>query len=422
MCKSLNVNRIAYVAAAIWLLCVGPAWAGGGGMDAEGLQATLSGICSILNIPCPQFPTYATTVPTPISPLTPIVVELSAWENMTPDYIRINDSDCAQFGTEFGGTLPYCPQVAINAINGPAKFLAWDDPPGATSPSELSYLTPLAFVSSPTSSTLPPLTATQYGDPAANSFFYAVALDDQHGQPQTLDLFYDYVAGMKNWGPKGQVTAVISLPLAVLVKNAATEGSVVATLTAICNGPGSCAIVKVNLSGNFPGNGSYQPADLGLSFTYYLGTSPNSSSPHPIVEVQVPLLVNTQTDPFYFISTPLPGCANGGNLISGYCNAFSSETPPNGFAPKFLKNTVVGMAPSAAPQCPGAQPGTLCPTTYPTNPTRPLSPTFGFCASFNGSKQPAAAFFLAIGTDGTTYVSSPVAPALSGAPYPACPS
>jgi hypothetical protein len=197
-------------------------------------------------------------------------------------------------------------------------------------------------------------------------------------------------------------------------------------ITATCNGAAACLSASVWV--DFSGTGTkkkYNPADLGLNFAFVSG----------MYEVQIPLLVNPQTDPFYFLGPPdfasLPQCPNGINQISGYCNAFSATNPPNGFAPRFLTNTVVGMAPSAMPQCPGNQPGlpsppgSTCPTTYPTNPTQPVSPTFGFCAYLSNnavvSNNPDAAFFLAIGPDGTTYTSSPVAPSLAGAPYPACP-
>jgi hypothetical protein len=413
--KSSRIARVVGAITALWLLCADPAWAGGGGEDAEGLQAILIELCTFVSpaIPCPQYPTYAntTTSPaTPISPLTPIVLELSAFGFGSPDSVRMEDSDCI-----LGGT-PFCPQIAVNAINGPAK------PASSVAvtllpPPALPYLTPLAFVSNPSNSTTP-LTATQYGNPAANSFFYAAVLEDQSGAPQSLDLFYDYPAG------KQPLSLVISLPLATLVKNASTETSVVATLTATCLGPSACTNVKVSIPSL--GSATYTPARLGLTFNYYFSSSPNSPSAHPIVEVEVPLLVSTQTDPFYFLGTPLAGCDNGGNLLSGYCNAFSATSPPSGF--KLSLNQMIGMAPSAAPQCPSPQPTqpptytSTCPSTYPARPTQPLSPTFGFCASFNGSKQPAVAGYLAIGTDATTYVSSPVAPALSGAPYPACPS
>jgi hypothetical protein len=329
----------------------------------------------------------------------------------------MKDSDCDLFGTLNGpGTGNfYCPQLAVNATNPPAKSSPADVEEGQ-SPAGLSSL---AFVSNPTGT--PPLTVTQNLDPTATSKVYAVV------DGANLDLFFA-PTGTNRTHSKGQVVAAIPFWLAVLANGAATEKSVVATveITATCNGAAACLSASVSADlGTGMGKKMYSPADLGLNFAYVSG----------MYLVQIPLLVNPQTDPLYFpiAGIPsLPQCPNGSNPISGYCNVFSATNPPNGFAPKFLTNTVVGMAPSAAPQCPGNQPGlpsppgSTCPATYPTNPTQPLSPTFGFCAYLSNSavvsKKPDAAFFLAIGPDGTTYTSSPVAPALSGAPYPACPS
>jgi hypothetical protein len=407
-----TISGFAAAVSTLWLLCAGPAWAGGG-MDAAALQSMLcTELATPLGIPssmCPQYPTYSdktTTPATPISPSTPIVVELAAWENISPDTLRMKDSDCAIFGTLQQNL--YCPQLAINAVNPPAKSRLEDDE-DAKSPAALSFLNPLAFVG-PT-----PFTVTQNLDPKATSYVYAVVEGDQ-GQPDTLDLFFRTGANKKHL--RGPV-ATISFPLAVLANGASTENSVVATLHihATCNGGEDCLSAKV--SADFSGSGTkktYDLGDLGLNLEYF-------SSPSPTYELQLPLLVNPQTDPFYFLNkASLPQCPNGINQLSGYCNAFSQTNPPNGFAPKFLANTVIGMAPSAAPQCPGPQPGTKCPTNLPTNPPQPLSPTFGFCATFSNNL--AAAFFLAIGPDGTTYVSSPVAPSPSTPPaqYPACPS
>jgi hypothetical protein len=414
--RGSKISGIAAAGAAIWLLCAGPAWAGGG-MDAGALQSTLCDtFATFLKIPCPQYPTYSNTITTaPISPATPIVVELAAWESVSPDTLRMNDTDCTLLGTLTTGMAAlYCPQLAVNAVNPPAKSPR-EDAEDAKSPAALSYLNSLAFVSA-TSTT--PFTVTQNLDPNATSHVYAV-VEGERGQPDTLDLFFRTGANkQQTWGP----VATISFPLAVLANGASTENSVVATLqiNATCKGAEECLSAKISV--DFSGTGTkktYSLADLGLGFAYF-------SRPSPTYELQIPLLVNPQTDPFYFLTkASLTQCPNGINQISGYCNAFFQTNPPNGFAPKFLKNTVVGMAPSAAPQCPGNQPGlpsppgTTCPVqTDPT--TAPVPPTFGFCASF--SKNLAAAFFLAIGPDGTTYVSSPVNPALSGAPYPACPS
>jgi hypothetical protein len=249
-------------------------------------------------------------------------------------------------------------------------------------------------------------------------------------EPNTLDLF------LENLGSKGPTAVAVALPLAVMAKGASTENSVVATLniSPVCIPVLGCpATVTVNLGA---GKNTYSAQSLGIDVDYFFGPSAHWATPHSIYEVQVPLLVNPQTDPFYFLtSESLPQCPNGINQISGICNAFSQTNPPNGsrLSSKILPNTVVGIAPSAAPQCPGPQPGATCPTPYPTSPPpvpQPVSPTFGFCASFsNNLNNPNAAFFLAIGPDGTTYVSSPVnLSSVSpdafppGGPYPACPS
>jgi hypothetical protein len=417
--RSLKTSGLAGVVAALWLLFGGPAWAGGAS-DAGTLQSTLGDLCtSLLQAACPQYATYVdTTTSTPISPGTPIILEIAALQNWTPDQVRIKDSDCMP-----GGIPTYCPQLGINGINGPVASQGsnnqqgWNnqDEGNTSSPPALSFLNSLAFISAPNTSV--PLTATQNSDPTANSFVYAAVLKDKNGQPKTLDLFYNYVAAANPWAP---VKVSLAFPLAVLGNGAATETSVVATLTATCSGFGSCSNVKVLAS--LPGTTktSFSPSDLGLSFTYSVAPSPNSSSPNPIVELRVPLLLSTQTDPSYFLDAASPGCPIGSNLNSGYCNVFSDTTPPNGFTPKFLTNTAVGMAPSAAPQCPGAQPGTSCPPQ--TDPTKsPIPNTFGFCAKFSNNL--AAGFYLAVGTDGTTLVSSPVSSPDAPLPnYPTCPS
>jgi len=424
-----RTTRLAGAVCAIWLCYASPAWAGGGGADAGALLASLSLLCSELGISsCPKYPAYLTssTPPSPVnSPATPIVVELAAWQNWNPDTVRTLDSDCFQFGTLVGEGFFYCPQIAVNATNPPANSPI-SGILGLQSPSALASLASLAFA--PNSAATPPLTVTQNSDPTATSYVYAVV-----ETANTLDLF------LENLGSKGPGAVSVALPLAVLAKGAATENSVVATL----NIPPSCilsvfcpATVTVNFGS---GKNTYQASSLGIHVTRFFGPSAHSATPHSIYEVQIPLLVNPETDPFYFLTAAsLHQCPNGINQISGICNAFSQTSPPNGspLSSKVLPSTggVVGMAPSAAPQCPGPQPaqsGTIpCPIPYPANAVQPVSPTFGFCASFsNNLNNPNAAFFLAIGPDGTTYVSSPVnlSSAAPGSfpppgPYPACPS
>src|SRR5205085_10842978 len=89
----------------------------------------------------------------------------------------------------------------------------------------------------------------------------------------------------------------------------------------------------------------------------------------------------------------------GGNQASGLPTAFSYNEL--GFP---FKGVHVGIAPYAAPQ--------VVPQIV-SNGMMPMA-TFGFCASFlsNGANalRPAVAAFASIGTDGTTYVSSPIPP------------
>jgi hypothetical protein len=439
---SSKMSRIATAVCAIWLCYASPAWAGGGGADSGSLLAALSQICSNLLIAsCPQYPAYLTTTspPSPVnSPATPIVVELAAWQNWNPDTVRWRDSDCFQYGPLFGGF--YCPQIAINATNPPANSPI-SGILGLQPPSALASLASLAFTSTTPPMTVPPLTVTQNSDATATSYVYAV-VEGANGQPNTLDLF------LENLASRGPGAVTVALPLAVLAKGAATENSVVATLNipSTCNSTGNqnqngnaqgSSLCPATVTVNFgSGKNTYPAKSLGIQVTPFFGPSAHWATPHSIYEVQIPLLVNPQTDPFYFLNdASLPQCPNGINQVSGICNAFSQRSPPNGspLSSMILPNTVVGMAPSAAPQCPGPQPGAACPTPYPTSPPpvpQPVSPTFGFCASFsNNLRNPDAAFFLAIGPDGTTYVSSPVN--LSsvatdafppGGPYPACPS
>jgi hypothetical protein len=441
------MSRIATAVCAIWLCYASPAWAGGGGADSGTLLASLFKICSQLLIAsCPQYPAYLTP-PSPVaSPATPIVVELAAWQNRNPDTVRTDDVDCFPYGPLFGGF--FCPQIAVNATNPPANSPI-SGILGLQPPSALASLASLAFTSTTPPMTVPPLTVTQNSDPTATSYVYAVA-EGARGQPNTLDLF------LENLGSKTPGAVTVALPLAVLAKGASSESSVVATL----NIPPACILSVQNnnsqgsngnsqgssVSGllcpatvtvNFgSGKNTYPAKSLGIQVTPFFGPSAHSATPHWIYEVQIALLVNPQTDPFYFLNDfSLPQCPNGINQVSGICNAFSQTSPPNGFplSSRISPNTVVGMAPSAAPQCPGPQPGAPCPTDYPTSPPpvpQPVSPTFGFCASFsNNLRNPDAAFFLAIGPDGTTYVSSPVNLSSvatdafpAGGPYPACPT
>jgi hypothetical protein len=363
-------------------LCFGtPALAGGGGEDASTAQSVLNMICSDIGFsPCPQLPTVSQ-----------IVLEISGLINSPPDDVR------AVFLVNCGSFLfTPCPPVvdpanapvAVNAVNAPVKS------PSASASVAISYLTPLAFKPGPA--------VTQYGDPTATRFFYATLLEGPNGQPEALDIILDDTLGTSKQFSKGPVIA-FSLPLVVL--KGGTEYPVAATLqlTATCNGAASCLTGTV--TGTFPGVGkqTYPAAALGVSFGYSFGASPNSTTSHALYELQLPLLVTLNSDDAYFDAPPY--CPNNGtdkigtNPASGYCNAFATSQP--GFsAPVLGSGASIGVAPYAAPLCPG----NTCPTTA------PATTFFGFCASFatGPAAGPGVATFLQIGTDGRTAITTPV--------------
>jgi len=301
--------------------------------------------------------------------------------------------------------------------------------------SNLANLTPLAFTINKQGQAIP----TDPGDPSAVGFLYAVTTTSgANGQLNTLQLVYDPILTGASFGP-GPV-AMISLPLQVLSTTNGTERLVcgpqgcpnsVATLQITASGPAS---VTTSVTGDFTGSGTAQtyPADWVLgpnSVSVVFGQSPNSSKTHALVEVLVPLLVTGPTnparcgkaisagtadpadcgnDPAYFGVTPAnasngiaTGSPTGINQITGLSTAFS--TNELGFTPAFL-GAPVGIAPSAAPGCPG---GVTCPPPLPLQPS-----TFPFCASFSvkGVLNPAVAVFYAIGTDGVAYLSAPIVP------------
>jgi hypothetical protein len=368
-----GISRLAGAAAAIWLCGVGSAWAGDGGSSGISLQGACDSFAMMFfETNCPPLPT-----------LTQQVIEFTGLSSEPPNIVRSLNSVCGP-NSQSGLT---CPQVAVNAVNGLATS------PPADSNDGLSYLTPLAFKPGPV--------ATQYGDPTATSFFYAVTLTGTNGQPQLLDLILDNTAGTNKKFSKGPVVS-FSLPLVVLQNG--TEYPVAATLllTATCNGAASCLTGTV--SGTFPvvGAKTFSAAALGINFNYSFGASPNSTTSHAIVELQIPLVVTMQNDPAYFTTS---SCPVGVNPFSQDCLAFSENAV--GFPANFLgEGASVGIAPYPAPLCTG----TTCPATPPTPPA--VSPSFfGFCASF--SNNPVIAAFASIGTDGTTYASTPTPGAAS---------
>jgi hypothetical protein len=247
----------------------------------------------------------------------------------------------------------------------------------------------------------------------ANSFLYVVLTgpDGHHA----LDVVLDYGP----WTNKNQPVSSFMFPL-VILNGDNSETPVVATLklTPNCNAT-SCTVTGV-------GKNPLTAAQLGIGFGYQLAPSPNSSIPHAIFTFQLPVIVTgpakpTQcgiaigngtpdpadcgTDPVYFglntvvtlpDGTPNPsfGSLTFINQFSGAPTAFSQDD--RGFTPTSVGKPI-GVPPYPAPLCPA----TGCPSTTPPPPI-----FYGFCATIAGT--PAAATFASIGTDGTTYASSPV--------------
>jgi hypothetical protein len=332
---------------------------------------------------------------------------MSGLTNTAPDYVRGPQGAIAAQGFSalcfVSGGLPVCSQAnAINAVNPPAA--------SSVDVSDLPNLTPLAFTTGKGQAVPVPL-----GTSNATSYFYAVATPDQNGEiNKTLTLFFDSPVQTNSNFQKNQVFAQVSLPLALL--SGSTERPIcgatgcpasVATLQISCSGSGAgCASgLAANVIGDFSTPGTIitmSAGSLGIQASVSFGASPNSASSHLILKVVVPLLVTAAHDPAYF--GVVPSGTIPVNQLSGLPTAFTSDV--------VQKPSNIGIAPQAAPTCAG----NTCPASQPTT-------TYPFCASFaggvsgplgSGSFHSAVATFASIGTDATSYVSSPVPATLVG--------
>ena len=376
--RSSAITRFAGVITAAWLCGMASAWAGTSGSD-TGLQQALNDVCADVGITsCPHMPTA-----------TQAILQMSGLANAAPDFVRgpqgpIVASGFSALCTVSGsGGLNVCSQKnAINAVN-----------PSAASP-DLSNLTPLAFTTVKGQAVPVP-----FGTKGAASFFYAVATGSS-GEPNTLTVVFDYPPLTSSSFTKSQVVANVSLPLQLLNSDGSERLICGATgcpaslatlqITACSSGPGCVNGFAANVSGDFSTPGkitTMSASQLNIGVSVPSGPSPNSSRSHFILEVQVPLLITLGNDPAYF--GVVPSGVIPVNEISGLPTAFTAELKPT-----------FGVTPQAAPTCNGT-----CPSTTFTS-------TFPFCASFAGNGggplNPAVATFVTLGTDATTYVSSPV--------------
>jgi hypothetical protein len=334
---------------------------------------------------CPKVPT-----------ITQAILEISGLENAAPDFVRGPQGTLVASGfgalcsVSSGTGLNVCSQAnAINAVNPPA--------PSAVA---LADLTPLAFTTVKGQAVPVPLGTSGANSP--NSFLYAVATPDQNGEFQTLTLDFDYPLMTNSNFQNGQAVANVSLPLQVLNSNGSERlicgatgcpASVATLQINACNGGTGCVKgFAANVVGDFTTPGTTETrsaAALGIQTNVSFGSSPNSARSHFILEVQVPLLVTRGNDPAYF--GVVPSGVIPVNQLSGLPTAFTSDVIPT---------SRIGVAPQASPACPSGS----CP---------PPTTTYPFCASFAGNGagplNSAVATFLSVGTDATTYVSSPVA-------------
>jgi hypothetical protein len=386
--ESSSISRFAGVVFTGWLCGMGSASAGDSGSDL-GIQSVLNKVCTDVGM------TSCLKVPT----ITQAILQISGLGNTAPDFVRgpqgaiVAQGFSALCSVSGSGGLNVCSQAnAINAVNPPAA--------SPVAVSDLPNLTPLAFTTGKGQAVPVPL-----GTSGANSFLYAVATPDQNGEIKTLTLYFDYPVQTNSSIQKG-VFANISLPLQVLNSNGSERlicgatgcpASLATLQISGCNsGPGCVNGLAANVVGDFssPGTISTKSAgDLGIQLSVAFAPSPNSASSHLILKVQVPLLVTAATDPAYF--GVVPSGVVPVNELSGLPTAFTSDVVPA---------SGVGVAPQAAPACPSG----TCP---------PPITTFPFCASFSGSGSgplgsgsfhSAVVTFFTLGTDATTYVSSPV--------------
>lgn len=396
---SSSVSRFAGVVFTAWLYAIGSAWAGDGGSDTA-IQPILNTICTDVGMSpslCPHVPT-----------ITQAILQMSGFQNAAPDLVRGPQGTLAANGTSAlcsvtgSGGLNVCSQAnAINAVNLPAA--------SPIAVSDLPNLTPLAFTTVKGQAVPVPV-----GTKGASSFFYAVATES-NGDLNTLTVVFDYPTLTGSNFKTGQVVANVSLPLQVLNNDGSERPICGATgcpaslatlqITACSSGQGCVNGFAANVMGDFTTPGmaeTHSAGALGIQANVSFGSSPNSDRSHFILEVQVPLLITLGNDPAYF--GVVPSGVIPVNQLSGLPTAFTSDVVPT---------SKIGVAPKAAPTCSGT-----CPSTTFTS-------TFPFCASFTGNGggvlNSAVATFLIVGTDATTYVSSPLPATFVPPPLLKCP-
>lgn len=374
--------------AALWLWCGDTATAGDGGSDLAGLQTYIDDVCTAFGMTsCPQIPTISQAV-----------LQVAAFVDIAPEAVRSSPSFAIPVGPYVDAGNPSHPpgleclgKGCVDPLN-PINAFPIDT-------GVLSSLRPLAFVGA-TSST-GSATPTQLYDPSANAFVYAVgglsSANTNNSEPDTLILFYDDPTRTTALSP-GQIAGKFLLPLTVLNKDG-TERQVPSTLQYVVPPAGSAPCSASTITGNFSGGGTqtFSPAKIGINCASIFGTSAASPSPpaHAILEISIPILITTGTDPAITGGSPL-----------GFGQPFKGGE--NGFT--FASGKSIGFGPNPSP-FPVAPPSTPVSTTPPT------SATYGLCASLPtdaGGKAllPSVSAFLAIAGDGEVLLSAPLKPSI----------
>jgi hypothetical protein len=398
------------------------------------LNTLITNLCSFLGYTsCPQFPT-----------ITQAVLEVAGLETSPPEMVRaLND-------VAPGSTVDAGNAAAVNPTNSSGTTVPLPFPLTSTTTPTLSNLlstlTPMAFTSaaqqnwnqSAAQMNNTTAVATHLYDPAAKTFFYAVASGPPPAAvsgltvPSAINFFYDHPSWPFLNFLQGQMGAKFLLPLMVLNSDGVTERPVPAILQYIppIRGGLPCSASKIvgNFSGAPSGTQTLMAAQVGVNCAVVSSASPIWPIPHWIFEVQVPLLVTFATDPPYFNTS--------GAVNMGIPGAFSSDvdgtTPTScaspgptcilGYNPTTgVGGMSIGIAPSAVPLCTS----TSCPApTVP--PTTPPPGIFSFCASLpqNGFGQglvPSVATYYALSTAGETLISAALPGVFPAASASMCP-
>lgn len=168
---------------------------------------------------------------------------------------------------------------------------------------EWSDVTPAAFISSPTGSATP----TSLSDPNKNSLLFA-ALGNTVGAPlASLHLLYDFLPRTQLPVTPGEIFASVTFPITLPghpTGNKTTVSVLFQTPDLLSEAGTAGSFFDIFVDLDLDGDGDVTAASLGITGAADFGPSPLSTTPHLLVELDVPLRI-----PAGFASqgSPLPG-------------------------------------------------------------------------------------------------------------------